>query len=101
MYIKVAFLKLNATLYLNYRVNKVQRWTKYFKNELHCIFLPYLAGTGDPYALSRPMTRAFLRDDILAGAESTPENLQRATERILEELQETFESSFVSYSWSN
>ena len=42
------------------------------------------------------MTRDFLRDDVLGGSEATAENLQRATERILEELKQSFESSFVS-----
>lgn len=59
------------------------------------VFFP-AAGTGDPYFISRPMTRDFLREDVLRGSEATPENLQRATERILEELQQSFESSFVS-----
>ena len=76
------------------------------------------------------MSGEFLRDDILRGAEPTPENLQvslvqrfltffltrewcelsfvlisqlflifvqRATEQILEELQKTFETTFVSF----
>ena len=75
-------------------VAKMLQCLKLFTNT-H-IFLCHPAGTGDPYALSRPMTQAFLRDDILRGGEPTPENLQRATERILEELEEIFQSSFVS-----
>lgn len=61
------------------------------------MFLLCVGGAGNPYALSRQMTQEFLRDDVLAGAEATPENLQRATERVLEELQSTFQTGFVSY----
>ncbi|XP_028394588.1 large proline-rich protein BAG6-like [Dendronephthya gigantea] len=60
------------------------------------LLVTVIPGSGDPWAISRPMTRDFLRDDILRGGEATPENLQRATERILDELQGAFESSFAS-----
>ena len=51
--------------------------------------------------MSRSMTRDFLTEDILGGDEPTAENLQRATERILDELQKTFETFFVSYETIN
>jgi hypothetical protein len=64
--------------------------------DIHFVNSTTGGSSNDLYTISRPMTQAFLRNDILHGAEATAENLQRATERILEELYETLETSFVS-----
>lgn len=59
------------------------------------MMLTVLGGTVEPYSLTRSMTKDFLKNDVLRGAEATPENLQRATEGILEELQKNFEVAFA------
>ncbi|XP_046844611.1 large proline-rich protein BAG6-like isoform X2 [Xenia sp. Carnegie-2017] len=60
------------------------------------LLMTVMSGSGDPIAMSRSMTREFLRNDILGSAEPTPENLQRATEKILDETKEILESFFAS-----